>query len=74
MAKVVVSTLLVNDGCMFRGPGDMQDEAYVATVIDPVNQIFTGLRVSGKTPITWLPTDLVTKIDIPGVGPILLAL
>ena len=74
MAKVPVTALIIDDGCMFKGPNDEVEEAYVATIIDPTKQIFMGIKAADKSPITWSPTDMVTKIEVPGVGAVLKAL
>jgi hypothetical protein len=74
MPTALVNTLVVNDACMFKPPGRQQEEAYVVTISDPANQIFSGICISDKFVITWLPTDVVTVIDVPGIGAVLLAL
>ena len=39
---------------MMMGKGDQQDEAYVITVNDPANNVFSGVKVSGKKPVNFL--------------------
>lgn len=79
-SKVSITTTAVNFAVMFKAPSDTQDEVYVMTVVDPVNQIFTGIRVAGKISFNFPPTATVIVLDdIPGfpppsVGPVLLAL
>ena len=73
-SKVPINSLIINDGLIFKGPDDTEEEAYVLTLADQSKQKFSGVRASDKQPINWKPTDLVIKINVEGVGPVLLSL
>lgn len=73
MADVPINTCVVSDAVMFTAPNDKED-VYVLTVVDPSKSIFTATRISNKSVYQFLPTDLVTKVNVPGIGVALLAL
>lgn len=56
------------------------DHVYVMMVVDPVNQIYSGVKIPGKYPRTFNADDEIVKIDAPPLfpsvvlGPLLLAL
>ena len=73
MPPIPVIASKPNDPVMFTPPGGKED-VYVMMIVDPVNQIFQGIKVADKSPITFTPADIVYLIEVPALGPVLLAL
>ncbi len=73
MAQVPINSCVLNDAVMFTAPEDVED-VYVLTVVDVSKSIFTATRVSNKSVFNFSPVDMVTKIDVPGIGLQLLSL
>jgi hypothetical protein len=73
MAQVPIVSVAVGDAVLIDESG--QQVMYCMTVVDPNNQIFTGINGKDKqTAKQFLPDDLVEQIPIPGLGAIVLAL
>ena len=81
--KISVSEMLPMEAVLFTPEGGKED-VYVMILIDPVNNIFTAIKVSDKSPFNFNGDDKVIKLEaldsvpipLPSVimGPMLLAL
>ena len=73
MPQIPIFLTKINDAVMFAPPG-LKEDVFVVSLVDPSKQLFMSIKASDKSPYQFKSTDMVTKIDVPGIGQILLAL